>query len=303
MVRVGQAETVDGLLDVPYHEEVLPAAGESGEDGVLDGVGVLILVHHHLVVPLPPPPGQFGGGAVSAAQQAGGHVLQVGEIQQPPAAFFGGVGVLKVPHQGEEPPDGGTDRPHVLQKPGAVVQKQLPQLPHPLLALLPEGLDPLPGPAGSPQPRGAAPERRKLHSGAGGRLVPAPLRRGGQLPQAVQSDLQTGAVGFGQLFLLLGQIQGFLHPSRPVIGLTADVGQQQPSPWGVPGVGHPRHGKGPLLLIQPRFGVRVALDPPPDVQHDLHEAAVVPVRRTWYPPAGQNRSPARWSHSGDPERR
>ena len=59
-----RAEAVDALLHVPHGEEVLPVPGHRLEDGVLDLVGVLVLVHQDLPVPgrhlLP----QLRGGAV-----------------------------------------------------------------------------------------------------------------------------------------------------------------------------------------------------------------------------------------------
>ena len=61
--------------------------------------------------------------------------------------------------------------------------------------------------------------------------------------------------------------------SRPP---AARVVQQQAAPGGLPRVVYPLQGKGPLLPVQPGGGIGVGLHPPPDVQHDLHEPAVVP---------------------------
>ena len=43
--RVRQAEAVDGLLDIAHEEEVPLLPGHGPEDGVLNGVAVLVLVH------------------------------------------------------------------------------------------------------------------------------------------------------------------------------------------------------------------------------------------------------------------
>ena len=44
-LRVGEAEAVDALLDVPHHEDVV--AAHPADDEILHGVDVLIFVHEH----------------------------------------------------------------------------------------------------------------------------------------------------------------------------------------------------------------------------------------------------------------
>lgn len=77
---IRQAKAVDALLHVPHSEDVLPVFGHRLEDGVLDLVGVLVLVHQDLPVSgrhlLP----QLCGGTAGTHQQAQGQVLLVGEV-------------------------------------------------------------------------------------------------------------------------------------------------------------------------------------------------------------------------------
>ena len=77
---IRQAKAVDALLHVPHSEDVLPVFGHRPEDGVLDLVGVLVLVHQDLPVSgrhlLP----QLCGGTAGTHQQAQGQVLLVGEV-------------------------------------------------------------------------------------------------------------------------------------------------------------------------------------------------------------------------------
>ena len=79
-LRPGQTKPVDALLHVPHSEDVLPVFGHRPEDGVLDLVGVLVLVHQDLPVSgrhlLP----QLCGGTAGTHQQAQGQVLLVGEV-------------------------------------------------------------------------------------------------------------------------------------------------------------------------------------------------------------------------------
>ena len=43
-LRVGPAESIDGLLDIADPDDALGALGETGKEGELDGAGVLELV-------------------------------------------------------------------------------------------------------------------------------------------------------------------------------------------------------------------------------------------------------------------
>ena len=77
---IRQAEAVDALLHVPHGEEVLPVPGHRPENGVLDLVGVLVLVHQDLHIPSRHLLPQLRGGAVGPRQQPQGQVLLVGEV-------------------------------------------------------------------------------------------------------------------------------------------------------------------------------------------------------------------------------
>ncbi len=98
-----------------------------------------------------------------------------------------------------------------------------------------------------------------------------------QALQGIQCDLNGSAVLLQGGIPCLAQLQRLGHLVPPVEGLTVNVLQQQPSPGGLPHVGDAGEGKGLLLLPKPAVGVRVALDPSPDVQHDLDQPAVVPA--------------------------
>ena len=95
---IGQAKTVDGLLDVPHQKQLVPATGHRVKNRVLHLIGVLILVHHHLVVSRAPQRGQFRAGAV-LHQQPHRHVLQIGKVQHAPAVLLGPIGGGEVLHQ------------------------------------------------------------------------------------------------------------------------------------------------------------------------------------------------------------
>ena len=64
-----------------------------------------------------------------------------------------------------------------------------------------------------------------------------------------------------------------------MIGLPLRISQEQAAPGRLSRLLHPLQGKGRLLLRQPGVRMGMALDPAPDVQDDLHQAAVVPARR------------------------
>ena len=101
--RIGQPEAVDGLLHVAHHKAVAARPGDGLEDGLLDGVGVLVLVHQNFVEPGADLPGHGGGlMGVAVGQQADGLVLQVGEVQHPAAALFGGVGLFHLDGEGQQ---------------------------------------------------------------------------------------------------------------------------------------------------------------------------------------------------------
>ena len=104
-LRVGQTEAVNGLLHVAHHEAVLLLLGQSGKNCILDGIGILVLVHHDLPVSLAQLP--CGGGKPRAAfpqEQFQGAVLQVAEIQDAASPLEPGKIRLKLPHQADDAP-------------------------------------------------------------------------------------------------------------------------------------------------------------------------------------------------------
>ena len=108
--------------------------------------------------------------------------------------------------------------------------------------------------------------------GSGG--IPALDRGGGQGQKGVHHSLEAGSVALHQLFVPLAELQGLHHPSRPVVRLPAGILQKDLSPGGLPGVGDALQSEYLTLLLQPALRVGMALDLPPDVQQDLHQAAV-----------------------------
>ena len=189
---VGQAEAVDGLLHVPHQKEVGSVLRQSGEDGVLHLVGVLVLVHHDLVVPGRPLAGQLGGGTVFPHQELHRHVLQIREVHHAPAGLLGGVGRLEVLHQGEQAPHRRVDRPEILQQIRPAVLEPAAQLVHPFLA---GGADPLDLLRRVGAVHDLLPPRRGERDGQGGTgRVPALRRPLDEGVQPRQSGGQAGAI-------------------------------------------------------------------------------------------------------------
>ena len=85
---------VDGLVVVAHHEEVVPVAREQQQPGVLDGVGVLELVHQHVLEPLAVVLQHVG----PVAPQFMGAQQQLGEIHAARAFAGGLVGGVDADH-------------------------------------------------------------------------------------------------------------------------------------------------------------------------------------------------------------
>ena len=121
---VSQAELVDGLLHVAHQEAVLLLPAEGGENRVLHGVGVLILVHQNL----PEAAADFrrrsrGIGAALSQQQIQSIMLQIAEIQNPAASLNRPVIPGKLLNKGCQSPRAGRGLPQIVQHLGRLVRK------------------------------------------------------------------------------------------------------------------------------------------------------------------------------------
>ena len=104
----GLAESVDALLGVPHDEAVAFGPGEGGDDGVLGGVDVLVLVHEDQPEPLLQPAGDPPASAVGAlgVEQAQGQLLHVRVVDPLPLPLEEGEALPEGPGQlreGEDP--------------------------------------------------------------------------------------------------------------------------------------------------------------------------------------------------------
>ena len=97
--RLRQSEPVDALLHIAHEKGLILRLAQRPEDAFLNLVGVLIFVHQHLPQLTLQLQGQIGGRAVGLHQQFQGQMLQIAEVQQPPAAFFGLIMIGKSLHQ------------------------------------------------------------------------------------------------------------------------------------------------------------------------------------------------------------
>ena len=233
---VRQAEAVDGLLHIPHQEEVSLPLGQGLEDGVLDLIGVLVLVHHDLRVLRPPLAGQVGGLAHLVGEQTDGKVFQVGEVQQVPFLLLLGVGLGEILHQVNQAHHGGVDQGHVLQKGGTVAGKGVQHPLHRLFAALPDGFDLFLGADGLHPPRSLQPGKGNVRLGC---LVPPLAGRLAEGFQALLGGLETLPIGFFQGRVLLGQGAGLGHLPGPVGGGVPGLLQQEGPPGGLAHVGDP----------------------------------------------------------------
>ena len=128
-LRVGEAEAVDALLDVPHHEDVV--AAHPADDEILHGVDVLIFVHKH---PLE------AAREFSGTHQFRGVELQVFIAHHPVGALHHGGSLLR--HLGKVHELAGIEgvlRVHRAHLPGVAeevppLRKQLDRLFHGVLA-------------------------------------------------------------------------------------------------------------------------------------------------------------------------
>ena len=95
---IGQPETIDGLLDIPHHKEFFPLLGHCLKNGVLDFIGILVLVDHYLCKTARYYFRQLRGLPCIIPQQLNSHMLQVREIQASPLTFQSGIYLVKIMH-------------------------------------------------------------------------------------------------------------------------------------------------------------------------------------------------------------
>ena len=139
--RVRQSKAVNALLDVTDHEQVGLVSGECAEDGILHGVGVLILVYRNFGELLGHGFRQCGRLAV-CIQQTHGKVLQIVEIRSISRTFRCRKGIVKgVYHVNEREQRGGCQAAVVLRFFCGDGQPFLPNIIGNALPLLAHGLD------------------------------------------------------------------------------------------------------------------------------------------------------------------
>ena len=139
--RVGQSKAVNALLDVTDHEQVGLVSGECTEDGILHGVGVLILVHRNFGELLGHGFRQRGRLAV-CIQQTHGKVLQIVEIRSISRTFRCRKGIIEgVYHVNEREQRGGCQAAVILRFFCGDGQPFLPNVIGNALPLLAHGLD------------------------------------------------------------------------------------------------------------------------------------------------------------------
>ena len=102
-LRVGLAEAVDALLDVADEEEVVPLrSGQRKINGVLQGVGVLVLVYQNGGVAVADGAAQRRAPVVGCQQQVERQMFKIRVVQQFFFALGGKAGIgklLRHPHQ------------------------------------------------------------------------------------------------------------------------------------------------------------------------------------------------------------
>ena len=272
--RVGQPEPIDGLLHVPHLEQVLAPVSEGVKDDVLDGIGVLVLVHHHFYKGVPPLLGQGGGLSLVIHQGVGGEVLQIVEIQgfSPPFGLL--IRLLEGLHHPEQLPHRHAHRPQVAQQGGAVSGEPVGQGRQLLFALLPQGFHPLLQPLVLYLPRGF--QLGEGHSGIGGGSVPPLIGSGDELVQPHHSAPKAVPVGALQLWVCGHGFHRPHHLSSPEGGQRSGVLQQQLAPGGLSHIGDACELEHCILFPQPACRIWVALDAAMDVQDHLPQPPVIP---------------------------
>ena len=271
---VRQAEAVDALLHVANGEEVLAVPGDSPEDGVLDLIGVLVLVHQNLGVTGGNLLAQVRGSAIRLDQEGQGQVLLVREVGGVQPELFRPEGRGKARRQIQQGQHGGGHGGKVLQsllpgdvQPGA---EGLQGVFRPLPNLL-QGQDQgvlLPALGGG-----------QLGEGHGGGQLPGgpPVRGPAQGIEAPGGREEFRAVPGGKGRVPLRPLRTPAELLRPVGGPAADRVQKNPGIGGLVkggGGGLP----GGTALEEPALRGGVALKLVIKLQHQLCQGGIVPAR-------------------------
>ena len=103
-IRLRVSESVDGLFDVADEEAVI-GSGDGGENGVLQGADVLVLVHRHHVVAVGDLPCDIGRVARLVDEQSVGRAGQRREVEGTAAAALLEIAAVEIAERAGEPPE------------------------------------------------------------------------------------------------------------------------------------------------------------------------------------------------------
>ena len=270
---VRQSELVDGLLDIADHEAVAPVAGEGPEDGVLNLVGVLVLVHHDLLEAA----AQFGGGRrgdplalnIPSPQQIQHQMFKVRKVHAAAASLGLVEGFAEPAHQIDEAPAGGAGLAQIRQDLTRIVSKPHQPLFDALLAGFPAGLDALLGHGVEGFGKGQA---AIVHRPVICQLVP--VLAVPEAPQVHQGNFQildrfaAGILGVGHFHIALHGLDAQVEIGEKFI-------HQIAAPDGLGGVVHFLHLAVGQAFAQPLLRVGMAHGAVIDFQHDIRNHPVI----------------------------
>ena len=272
--RIRQTKPVDGLFYVA-DQKAIPAFGsENGENGILDSVGVLVLIHQHLPVALSNLPGGGGGaGAALPHQQVQRPMLQISEVQNSSAALCMTVVIRKLPHQMDQPPNGRGHVCHIFQQLPGVSRKPALLFLQTLLAGIPYCLDPVrqllvrifPGKA----------QGTKVHIQAADRIIPA-------FALTKIRKLQDGGGKILRHFFkfrnLVRLFQAFGKGLDMSIQKELQIRKKVLSPGGPGYVRSCSRLGGRNALIQPHFRIQVTAGTVKDLEDKFRKAPIIPPK-------------------------
>ena len=271
---IGQTELIDGLLHITHHEAILLPVGQGRENGVLDAVGVLVLIHHDL----PEAAANFirrsgWAGALGAKQQVQGLVLQVAKVQHPAAGFCTVIFLTELPHQNHQAPGPGSRLPQVTQNLPGIIRKAPQVLFQALFAGIAAGFYPFRQTfidALSGKRQAAVVDAFPFHH-----IVP-----GGAFPQEFQLVKGVPEVD-RRLFHAVCMFRRFgasFHYGDLAVQVRKQVVHQEFSPDRFPCVGKSLHLRRIQTALEPAVGVQVATGAVVYLQHNIRHQAVIPAQ-------------------------